>query len=255
MTTNSFCRGLRELLPVWLVCVALPMPAILFWHSVHGRSMALGCFFIGCASLVAFAFQRELPRSNNASAADELENLSRDWREQMKVLLTALLAAFAVFSVLCLTLNNPPASEEQAIWWRSPAFNAPRDLIAPMLAFMTLIPSLGLVPYLTLVTRSRFAAVVFSLFLVFCMKLLGAVVLVCVYGWYAAEQGRTTLPWNHPDLLVWLFWGITLMLSLSFYFLGARRFRLMASGSTTDQPRIARIARINQVEQPPQCRP
>jgi hypothetical protein len=50
---------------------------------------------------------------------------------------------------------------------------------------------------------------------------------VLVYGWNAAEQGRTTMPWNHPDLLVWLFWGFTLALSLVFYNLGAKRFRLM----------------------------
>jgi hypothetical protein len=213
MTANSFRRELRELLPVWLVCVALPVPAILFWHSVHGRSMALGCFFIGCATLVAFSFRPA--------------NLSTGWREKMKVLLTALLAAFAVFSVLCLTFNNPPESEERAIWWRSSVFNAPRDLIATLLAFMTLAPSLGLVPYLMLKTRSRFAAVVFALVLVLGMKLLGAIVVVLVYGWNAAEQGRTTMPWNHPDLLVWLFWGFTLALSLVFYNLGAKRFRLM----------------------------
>jgi hypothetical protein len=229
MTTRTFCRELRELLPVWLVSVLLPVPAILFWHSVHGRSIALGCFFIGCATFVAFSFRRDVLWLENSAASDQLADRGRDWRERMKVLMPALLAAFAVFSILCLAFNNPPASEEQAIWWHSSLFKAPRDLIATMLAFMTLIPSLGLVPYLILATRSRFAAVVFSILLVFCMKLLGATVLVCVYGWNAAEQGRTTMPWNHPDLLVWLFWGFTLVLSLSFYLLGARRFQRMVN--------------------------
>jgi len=213
MTTDLFRRELRKLLPVWLAGVALPVPAILFWHSVHGRSIALGCFFIGCATVVAFSFRPG--------------NLSTGWREKMKVLVPALLAAFAVFSVLCLTFNNPPESEEQAIWWRSSVFREPRDLIATLLAFMTLVPSLGLAPYLTLKTRSQFTAVIFSLFLVFAMKLLGAIVVVFVYGWNASEMGHTAMPWNRPDLLVWLFWGFTLTLSLVFYYLGAKQFRRM----------------------------
>lgn len=261
MTSKSTHRELRELLSVWIVCVSLPVPAVLYWHSVHGRSIALGCFLIGCAMLVAFSFGREIPRYRGAAipAAGSRGDLplaatragtpresagddtcaTTDWRGKIIALLTALLAAVAVFSVLCLAFNNPPANEEQAIWWRSSPFQPPRDLIAPMLALMTLVPTLGVVPYLTLVTRSRFAAVIFTLFLVFCMKLLGGIVVVLVYGWDAAENGHTTMPWHHPDLLVWLFWGFTLALSLSFYFLGARRFRL-----ENHKPPAIRLTRV-----------
>ena len=73
------------------------------------------------------------------------------------------------------------------------------------------------------VCRSRFA-----LFIVFCMKLLGGIVVVLVYGWHASEHGvprYTDMPWTHPNLMVWLFWLNTGVLSLSLYRLGARRFQ------------------------------
>ena len=186
--------------------------------------MALGCFFVGCTTLVAFAFRNKCHQPNAPTSAPS--HPVQVWRRKMLALGTALAAAFAVFSVLILIFNNPPASEQQAIWWGGSFLNHPRDLIAPMLASMTLIPSLCLVPYLTMATRSRFAAVIFTLFLVFSMKLLGAIVVVFIYGWDADKQGRTAMPWNCPDLLVWLFWAFSAVLCAAFYLLGKRRFRL-----------------------------
>jgi hypothetical protein len=62
---------------------------------------------------------------------------------------------------------------------------------------------------------------------VFGMKLIGGLVVVLVYGWHADRHvpPYTDMPWTHPNLLVWLFWINTGALSLSLYFLGARRFQ------------------------------
>jgi len=57
-----------------------------------------------------------------------------------------------------------------------------------------------------------------------CMKLLGCVVVVLLHGWDASERGYTIMPWTRPNLLVWLFWINTGVLSLGFYWLGVRRF-------------------------------
>jgi hypothetical protein len=194
---------LRNLFPAWLGSIVLPLPAIVFWRSADGRAVALWLFFIGCTSLVAYAFRRDI----NAQGSGDLERPEGIWRERMGAVAGALLSAFVVFSFLCLALNDP------------------HDFVAVFLAFLILIPSFCIVPYLSLVTRKPFAAVVFALSLVGCMKLLGGVVVVLVYGWYAAEQGHTAMPWTHPNLLVWLFWLNTGVLSLAFYLLGARRFR------------------------------
>jgi hypothetical protein len=164
--------------------------------------LALGLFFLGSASVVAYSFRRDV----NATGGGESVHPRRIWRTRMGAVTAALLAAWAVFSSVHLALNDR------------------HDFVSVLLALSALIPACCIVPYLTLVTRKPFAAVVFTVFLVGCMKLLGCGVVVLVYGWDASERGYTTMPWTRPNLLVWLFWVNTGVLSLVCYGLGVRRF-------------------------------
>jgi len=198
----SLSHPLQGLFPAWVGCVLLPLPAILFWRSDDGRAMSLLLYSIGCASLVAYAFRHDLSRQS-ASVAERPERI---WRQRMLTVGTALFLAFLVFSLEILALSGT------------------RDFVAVFLAFLALIPALCVVPFFTLVTRRPAAAVVFALVVVFSMKLLGGIVVVLVYGWNANEHGYTDMPWTHPNLLVWLFWFNTGVLSLLLCHLGARRF-------------------------------
>lgn len=199
---TELIQELRFLLPAWIGAVLLPLPAIVFWHAESGRRVAIWLFFVGCTSLVAYAFRPD----TNPQPSDLQVRTTRVWRRRMAAIAVALFAAAVTFSLLCLALNNP------------------HDLVAVFLAFSLLIPSFCVVPWLTLLTRKPFAAVVFTLSLVGLMKLLGCLVVVLVYGWHADAQGYTQMSWMHPNLLVWLFWFNNGVLSLSFYFLGKRRF-------------------------------
>jgi hypothetical protein len=195
------------------------LPALVFWHSGEGRRVALCLFFMACCSLVAHAFRRE----SNGLGSDEWERPERVWRERLMAVGGALLSASVVFSVFSLTLNDP------------------HDLVAVFFAFVIPIPAMCIVPYLTLATRKPFAAVVFTVFLMFCMKLAGCTVVVLVYGWNAVEHGHTTMPWTHPNLLVWLFFLNSSVLSLTFYLLGKSRFRreMTVPRDTSLQPTAA----------------
>jgi hypothetical protein len=200
---------LRVLLPAWVVCLFVPLPAVLFWHSSEGRSAALGCFFAACVGLVAHSFSKnEKRQSAETSAADRSDPRLR-WRAKILALGLALFAAFVVFSVLSLTVNDA------------------HDFDVPVVAFLILIPALCTVPYLTLLTGKPFVAAVFALALVACMKLLGGVVVVLVYGWDASRYGHTNMPWTDPNLLVWVFWAATGLYSALAYVLGYQRFLLM----------------------------
>jgi hypothetical protein len=198
---DSLGREFRYLVPAWLGSVLLPWPALLLWRSYDGLALALGLFFVGAASLVAYSFRRE----GGAAAGGEFGDLRRLWRTRMVAVTAALLADWAAFSAVHLALNDPS------------------DFVSVLLALSALVPSCCVVPYLTQVTRKPFAAVVFTVFLVGCMKLLGCVVVVLVHGWDASERGHTTMPWARPNLLVWLFWVNTGVLSLGCYYLGVRR--------------------------------
>src|SRR6266850_118721 len=96
---DSLSRELRYLFPAWLGCVLLPLPAIVFWRSEDGRSMALFLFSVGCASLVAYVFRRD-----NHQTQENPDSPEQTWRKRMMTTGVALLAAFVAFSVLCLTL-------------------------------------------------------------------------------------------------------------------------------------------------------
>jgi hypothetical protein len=198
---NVLRAELRALFPAWLVCPLLPLPAILFWHSTDGRSLALGLLFVGCASMVAYSFGRELVGPGAAPQPRP------GWGVKVLALAVALLAASGVFSTLLLTLNDS---------W---------DVESLLLAFLIPVPCLCIVPCLTLATRKPYAAVVFTLFLVASMKLLGGAVVWVVYGPNAVAEGHTRMPWLNPNLQVWVFLISTGMLSGVLYTFGHRPYQ------------------------------
>ena len=164
---DSLGREFRYLAPAWLGGVLLPWPALLLWRSADGVALGLGLFFVGSASLVAYSFRRDV----NATTEAESGYRAWIWRKRMVAVSIAQLASWAVFSSLHLALNDR------------------HDFVSVLLALSALIPSCCIVPYFTLITRKPFAAVVLTVFLVGCMKLLGCVVVVLVYGWDASERG------------------------------------------------------------------
>jgi hypothetical protein len=209
-------QELLHLAPASSVCVLLPLPAIILWHTADGRRVAIWLFLLACCSCVAFAFRRE----TTPSSVESQLRTPHGWQLKMATLSSILFATFICFSFSILLLNNSS------------------DFLAVFLAFSALIPSLCVVPYLTLVTRKPLAAVVFSLALIGSTKLLGCVVVVLIYGWHADALGYTETPWMHPNLLVWLIWFNAGLLSLSCYFLGRRRY-LRTSESRRQQSDIA----------------
>jgi hypothetical protein len=189
----------RYLAPVWLATSLLPWPVLLLWRTDDGSRAALGLFFVGSAALVAYSFKRE------AGAADGTARRRRTWRVRLGVVSAALLVSWLALSA-ALSVNDRG------------------DFVFVFLALAALVPSCTVVPYLTLLTQKPFAAVVFTVFLVGSMKLLGCVVVVLLRGWDAGAGGHLTMPWTRPNLLVWLFWANTALLSLGCYCLGVRRF-------------------------------
>jgi hypothetical protein len=161
---------------------------------------------VSCVSFVVFAFQKGFARLSIQRPPAERKHTTEVWRCHILLLWRALLFQWGIFSVLCL------------------AFNDSRDLIAPILAFLSLLPALCIAPYITLVTQKPFASIVLTVFLVGCMKLVAGSVTVLVYGWDASAHGHTVLAWTQPNLIVCSLIVATAILSASFYVLGRRRF-------------------------------
>jgi len=199
-------RSLYYLLPLWLVCILLPLPELfLWWRPDDGRATPMALFFVGCASLVAYAFRKDINPGENC----EIERPELLWDERMRTVGTALVLASLLFSMIWLTLIDT------------------RDFVAVFLACSIMIPSVCIVPCLTLFTRKPFAGVLFALFAVLLTKCLAGAVVVTVYGWHASEHvpPYTDLPWEDPNLHVWVFLLNTTVLCIWTYLLGKRKFR------------------------------
>jgi len=205
---------LRHLFPAWVVCVLLPLPLILFWHSPTGRSFALFCYTFSCAILAAHSFHRDIQSQKTPATSPQSDTIANNWRKKILSLAVAFFAAFVVFSLLSLAVND-----------RS-------DFVTPMLAFMVIIPAICIVPYMVLTTRNLLAGVIFSIFLVGSLKTpIGAIIVKTFFPNHFQQafdvDGSLIMPtpWSHPNLLVWFFYVSTFALSVTFFFLGAKKFR------------------------------
>jgi hypothetical protein len=184
--------------------VAVPLLPLVLVPDGGGRPYAVLAFLASSVSLVAYAFR---------PGAEPPSGLAGAWADRLVALTAALLAAVCVFAVVSL------------------GWSSAQDWTRPVQALACLVPALCVTPYLTLATRKPVAAVVFTLALVGCTKLVAGALTCLVYGWDAAEQGRTTMPWESPDFLLWVFWAANLALAGVGCFLGARRFRTLGAGT------------------------
>jgi hypothetical protein len=222
MAVSTFFRQIRDLAWVGGATLAATFPLLLVWRAPWARGYALMIFFLGCTIAAANHVGRAIGLNSNRIPGGALRS-GASWSQIIGPLASALIWAAAVFSALCWALSegveDPP--------------------IAPMLAFMSLVPAIGVTPYFVLTLRRRLAAVVFTVALVGCMKFVGAIIVVLIYGWDADEQGRLGMPWHRPDLLVWLFWSFTTALSLTLSALAARKYHQMYEPAQLDAAPMA----------------
>jgi hypothetical protein len=186
------------MLPTWAVAVLLPVPMTTFWHEGPGRDYAFCYLFLGCAILAAERFGR--------AASQESSGGAPAWRAKVTALALAMAAAAGVFTAFAWAMIGRP------------------DPLVPLLAAAAVVPALCCVPLLAVLTGRPYAAVLFAAVLLTAVKLAGCVVVVLVYGWSAQEDGLLTLPWERPNLLVWLCLAGALAVSAVMYPLGRRAF-------------------------------
>jgi hypothetical protein len=169
-----------------------------FWHEGSGRDIAYAYLFLGCAILAAERFGRADGQGSPGGVPL--------WRAKVTALGLAMAAAASVFTAFVWAMVGQP------------------DALVPLFAALAVVPALCCVPFLAVVTGQPYAAVLFTALLLAAVKLAGCVVAVFVYGWNAQAEGHLTLPWERPNLLVWLCLAGAMALSAVLYPLGRRAF-------------------------------
>ena len=193
---------IREILPTWAIAVLIPLPAATFWQDGSGRAFAYAYLFLGCAIMTAERFRRPLPGNADLAAG----GAASAWRAKMTALGLAMAGAVAVLTTFAWSMSGQP------------------EAVVPLLATLAALPALCCVPVLTISIGKPYAAVLFTTFLLGAVKIAGCVVVRIVYGPEALAEGRMDLPFERPNLLVWLCFAGAGILSAVMFPLGMRAF-------------------------------
>lgn len=178
-------KQLRQLAMTWTAAASLPLPALLMTNPATNAEVA--CLYLGLAG---------------AWLATEILRLggypeSRStWLAKTLAICVALVANAALFVALGLSVSV-----------RS-------NLPFPLLAAFAVIPSIGLVPWMTLHLRNPFKAMVFSAFILMAAKLTACVVAKFVYGPDFMERGYVAADWRTAKLMISLTWSSITAISI-----------------------------------------
>ena len=182
---HSAANQLRAMAVTWGVAAILPLPILM--ASDPAGSGDIACLYLGLAGgwLVA-EFHRcgGLPES------------VASWRARTLAIATAVaisVALFIAFGVAAGVQTHFPFA---------------------LMAVLSAIPALGMVPWFLRRVRHAFASIIFAAMLVLAAKLAACVVARIVYGPLYIERGYVSADWRSAKLMISLFWSLSTLLSV-----------------------------------------
>jgi hypothetical protein len=216
---NLIASEFRALLPTLAFALLLPVPAVMFWEDGASRAFAFAYLFLGCGFMSAERFSGQQPVFDYNSIPSSSRFNRTLWRSKMAALALASLIAVIVFCV---------------VWF---AFSGTIDSGVPIIALLSVMPALFLVPCFALRTRHTFTAVLLSALLLASIKIIGCVVVRFVYGPNALENGYMVMEWDASNLLVALCIAGMIAYSAIFFELGRRQFLAPQSSTPSSSTR------------------
>jgi hypothetical protein len=179
----------------WAVAALLPLPALLADDPATNADAACVYLGVACAWLSG-----EILRAGDIPATRQL------WLT--KILATSLAVGANVALFILLGVSAGVQS----------------NIPLPLLAILSAIPAIGLIPWLTLRIKNRYAALLAAALLVLACKLAGCIVARLVYGPHFMQQGYVDGDWRNAKLMISLFWSLTTGISLALLLAGTLAF-------------------------------
>ena len=175
--------ALRRWLLPWAIALLLPLPALLFKPGGEA-DVPLVYLGIGAAWFTAEAFR---PGAAPASWSE--------WRTRMIGLAIGCGLNVGIFVTLGSTVGTKSA------------------IPFGLLAALSVVPALGLVPWLTLRSGSPAGGILLAVTTVAALKLLACVLARVVYGPNFIERGYVAADWHTAKLMITTFWISTVAVS------------------------------------------
>jgi hypothetical protein len=187
---------LQPLVKAWTGAALLPVPLLLALDPSGNAEIA--CLYLGVASAwLATAIFR----------TGGLPNARAGWMTKtiaLGVVLTINVALFILLGHSAGVQSNIPF---------------------PLTAVLSVIPAIGLVPWMTVRVRDPFIAMALSALIVVSAKLAGCVVARIVYGPNYLAQGYASDDWRTAKVMITVFWTLSTMVSLGLLVAGYRQHR------------------------------
>jgi hypothetical protein len=214
-------RILRELFFAWAFAALLPLPVLL--ATSPARHADVKCLYLGLAS-AWFASEAFYGKSRQVSASAGSETAptnespgsqtpATNWRDTVLAVVIALVANVSLFILLGLSIDIES------------------HFPFPLMAALSAVPALGMVPWLSQRVPQQYAALVLGATLVALFKLAACVVARVVYGPNFLEDGYVAGDWRTAKLMISVFWGITTTASAGMLWMSFRRERRAGSGA------------------------
>jgi hypothetical protein len=185
---RSAANELRAMAVTWAVAAALPLPMLMAIDPASSGDIS--CVYLGLASgwlVVEFDRSGGLPES------------SASWRARTLAIVIAVavnIALFVAFGVAAGVQTHFPF---------------------PLMAVLSAIPAVGIVPWLLRRVRHPYASIILAAMLVLAAKLAACVVARIVYGPNYIERGYVSGDWRSAKLMISLLWSFSTSLSLGLF--------------------------------------
>ena len=197
---HQLANTLRPVATTWLVAACLPLPALLLTNPA--TNVVVACLYLGLASTwLATQILKSSGYPDSRSA----------WLTKTTSIIAAL-AVNTLFFIVCGTMISVRS-----------------NIPFPLLAALAVIPSVGLVPWMTLRIGEPFKAIVLSAFILMLCKLSACVVARVVYGADFLERGYVGGDWRTAKLMISLTWTLITTISLGSLVHGYWQFDKSAS--------------------------
>jgi hypothetical protein len=176
---------LHRVAAVWLAAACLPLPALLMLSPATNADVS--CLYLGLASAwLAIEIIR----------CDGYPNS----RAELSAKLGTLCFALATNAVLFIALGL--------------SISVRSHIPFPLLALFAVVPSLGLVPWMTLKFRNPLTALVLSAIVLLVAKLSACMVACLVYGPDFMEHGYVAADWQTAKLMISITWSLITLISV-----------------------------------------
>lgn len=199
----AVARILRSHAMTWAITGLLPLPILMAIDP--SSSVFIACIYLGlgCGWLSAEIYGGDPGMPASAG----------EWGGKMLAICAAVATnagAFVLFGILA---------------------GAQTAFPFPLMATLSAIPAIGVVPWLVHRVRRPSTAVILGSMLVLCAKLAACVVARVKYGPAFVEQGYVAGDWHTAKLMISLFWVFSTLLSLSLLWAEGHRVARVGRGA------------------------